>query len=631
MSLRAPRRLLFSFCTLAILAVGGFLSYESWQLYRSALDRVHSKLESEAVLLAEHAQLAFATANRLLADIAWEQLRETMTPFMSGRPMQQRVLNTTQFAGLVVTDEAGSPVYVINKVPLAPDSLANMTSLQAHRLGAPLIVGRPLSAGGEQHRLIPVSQRLVDKNGDFSGVATILLDAAYFRDFYRNVAKDQTLRIGMLHSNGHILTFHPTPSAKLPAFTEGLAALLATHQADTLRLTSPLDGNERLAAYRNIEQWPVAVTVSLGYDTFLNELMPAFRRNAILFLLFAGGGVLCTLLISRSMGEIYRARDARTLALREQASTMQLCHAIASRLPNGRVFVLDRQHRYEFVEGHLGDDCPTLEPAAMLGRHIDEIYPAETADKLKSLIANALQGQECEEEIAFRGRVFRTFGTPLPDDDGQIQRCLLLSQDITQFKADQALLVTLNHELHRQASTDGLLGIANRREFDRRLEQEWQRSLRERQPLSLLLLDVDYFKRYNDAYGHAEGDICLQQVATVVSEALHRSTDMVARYGGEELAVLLPNTDLEGAQHVAQRIHARQAELAIPFADSPVASYVTVSIGASTEIPPVDDSASQLIEQADQALYAAKEAGRNCTKAMSSIPAAEPGILKRLG
>ena len=252
----------------------------------------------------------------------------------------------------------------------------------------------------------------------------------------------------------------------------------------------------------------------------------------------------------------------------------------------------------------------------MLGRHIDEIYPAETSAKLKPLIANALQGQECEEEIAFRGRVFRTFGTPLPEDDGRILRCLLLSQDITQFKADQALLVTLNQELHRQASTDGLLGIANRREFDRRLEQEWQRGLRECQPLSLLLLDVDYFKRYNDAYGHAEGDVCLQHVATAVAEALQRSTDVVARYGGEELAILLPNTDLEGARHVAQRIHARQAELALPFVDSPVAAHVTVSIGIATVIPLREASANQLIEHADQALYDAKEAGRNGTQSI---------------
>ncbi|MFD2438774.1 GGDEF domain-containing protein [Modicisalibacter luteus] len=358
--------------------------------------------------------------------------------------------------------------------------------------------------------------------------------------------------------------------------------------------------------------------------------MPAFRRNGILFLLFAGGGVLCTMLISRSMGEVYRARDDRTMALREQASTLQLCHAIASRLPNGRVFVLDRQYRYEFVEGHLGDNCPALEPSAMLGRHIDEIYPVETVSKLKPLIANALNGQESEGEIAYRGRVFRTFGTPLPDDDGRIQRCLLLSQDITQFKADQALLVTMNYELHRQASTDGLLGIANRREFDRRLEQEWQRSLRERQPLSLLLLDVDYFKRYNDAYGHAEGDVCLQQIATSVAGVIQRPADLAARYGGEELAVLLPNTDLEGAQHVAQRIHAHQAELALSFPESPIASHVTVSIGVATAVPLVDDAAAQLVEHADQALYAAKEAGRNCTKAMPSNPEAGLSFLKRL-
>ena len=155
----------------------------------------------------------------------------------------------------------------------------------------------------------------------------------------------------------------------------------------------------------------------------------------------------------------------------------------------------------------------------------------------------------------------------------------------------------------------------NRRCFDTRLQAEWQRLAREQQPLSLILFDVDKFKSYNDYYGHLGGDNCLIRIAQTVQQTVCRPADLVARYGGEEFSVLLPNTDLAGAIAVAQRIQQVIHDQAIPHAQSDIQDIVTVSLGISCVIPNCDIKPDTLIASADEALYDAKQQGRDryCT------------------
>ena len=172
-------------------------------------------------------------------------------------------------------------------------------------------------------------------------------------------------------------------------------------------------------------------------------------------------------------------------------------------------------------------------------------------------------------------------------------------------------LAQANGELERMATLDGLTHIANRRRFDAVMQQEWRRCLRERCPLALLMLDVDEFKAYNDEYGHQAGDEVLIRIAAASDEQMKRSTDTAARYGGEEFAVVLPNTDVEGAQRVAEAIAERVRALAIPHRRATAAPIVTVSIGVAALVPDSRQGPEHLIAAADQALYAAKRAGRN--------------------
>lgn len=172
-------------------------------------------------------------------------------------------------------------------------------------------------------------------------------------------------------------------------------------------------------------------------------------------------------------------------------------------------------------------------------------------------------------------------------------------------------LIKANEQLTQLACLDGLTQVANRRRFDEYLNQEWRRLLREGEPLSLILCDVDFFKAYNDTYGHLAGDICLQQVANAIREAARRPADLVARYGGEEFALILPNTPTAGAVYVAEQIFSRVTALSIDHPKSGVSPYITVSIGVCTTIPDYKSSPAKLIAVADEALYQAKAKGRN--------------------
>ena len=169
-----------------------------------------------------------------------------------------------------------------------------------------------------------------------------------------------------------------------------------------------------------------------------------------------------------------------------------------------------------------------------------------------------------------------------------------------------------NQKLLHLATVDSLTQVSNRRSFDDYFSREWQRMAREFSPVSLILCDVDFFKAYNDTYGHPCGDTCLKAVARAISESVKRPADLVARYGGEQFAVILPNTEAIGAAHVAQKIQSKVKALKIPHANSRVSEYVTVSIGIASLFPTSESSPETLIAAADRALYQSKAQGRNC-------------------
>ncbi|AGF50663.1 PleD gene product [Synechocystis sp. PCC 6803] len=167
-------------------------------------------------------------------------------------------------------------------------------------------------------------------------------------------------------------------------------------------------------------------------------------------------------------------------------------------------------------------------------------------------------------------------------------------------------------QVHYLANMDGLTGIANRRYLDHFLEQQWQKLAKHHQYLSLILCDIDFFKQYNDTYGHLEGDECLKKVANLLKKVMRRGTDLTARYGGEEFALVLPQTNKQGCQNVVIHLQSVFKQAQIPHRSSIIQPYLTLSIGSATMVPLPNVPPKQLIDWADQALFKAKKAGRNC-------------------
>jgi diguanylate cyclase (GGDEF)-like protein len=191
---------------------------------------------------------------------------------------------------------------------------------------------------------------------------------------------------------------------------------------------------------------------------------------------------------------------------------------------------------------------------------------------------------------------------------------VVVIRDISLRKAAEEELQRAFRMVETLASVDGLTGIANRRRFDEVLQSEWRRAQRDCTACSLLLMDVDHFKNYNDIYGHIPGDRCLRQMAEVAAQVLQRPADLVARYGGEEFAVILPDTTYGGAIAIAEQIRLTVERLHIPHEGNPH-GVVTVSVGCATQMPGVGSDLSELLKAADSALYVAKSLGRNRVEA----------------
>lgn len=198
---------------------------------------------------------------------------------------------------------------------------------------------------------------------------------------------------------------------------------------------------------------------------------------------------------------------------------------------------------------------------------------------------------------------------------------------LTQLERDDAFrrlgelqqeLQKSNAELQKLTCQDGLTGIANRRRFDDFIRKECLRSARDGMPISLILIDIDYFKLYNDNYGHLKGDDCLYKVAAALQKAVQRPADLVARYGGEEFAVVLPSTDAAGAMKLADLLRRTVEGLELPHAYSPLSNIITISMGIACKVASENASPADLIEMADAALYEAKNAGRNQSKVHGS-------------
>ncbi len=309
-----------------------------------------------------------------------------------------------------------------------------------------------------------------------------------------------------------------------------------------------------------------------------------------------------------------------------QINQLMLCAAAFDAANNGLI-VLDPGERVvlwnKWMSQHSG-----LGPQDATGRTLTELFPELQNSRLLMAVRGALQSGHPSLLSQSLNKAPLPLFTVLPPAaqhqrirqaiqvqpltaGGMPRHCLIQVTDVSLSVARERLLRDQAVELRAFSNIDSLTSIPNRRRLDEYLSREVRRAVRTASPLALIMLDIDYFKHYNDTYGHQRGDQCLAQVAAALESTLKRPGDMVTRYGGEEFVVVLVDTDKAGAAVLAEKMRARIESLAIEHVQSPIAPHVTISLGVAGEIPGLACEGGMLISAADQALYQAKHDGRN--------------------
>ncbi|MBX3201510.1 MAG: GGDEF domain-containing protein [Labilithrix sp.] len=295
----------------------------------------------------------------------------------------------------------------------------------------------------------------------------------------------------------------------------------------------------------------------------------------------------------------------------ELGRTRALVETIFARIP-AVFYVKDLDSRYQYGSP-WGFRTFGIDPAQAIGRTDAELFPPALAERFAASDRRVLEGREMASvsyALPAQSGVLHFAGVrfPIPGPDGE-------PVGICGFAVDVTERIELANELERLATTDALTGLANRRRFDERFSAEIARAARSGEPLTLVLCDVDQFKRYNDRYGHPRGDACLVEVARALDGIVRRPADLAARYGGEEFALVFPDTAEEGATKLVERLRASVRALGLEHEGNDGHGVVTLSAGVATVVGAW--TVEEVIDLADRALYAAKEAGRDRHVAVS--------------
>jgi len=302
----------------------------------------------------------------------------------------------------------------------------------------------------------------------------------------------------------------------------------------------------------------------------------------------------------------------------ELRSTANMLRTLLDHIPSGllveneerRIIYVNREFLQMFGERASPEEATGRTKRSLLDRRRDAFLDPGAFERMLDLADRRSPEKGLYFEMA-DGRIFQLDYAPIFEEDGRVSGHLWKYQDVTDMKSNEKKLQEANTVLKRLTGIDGLTGIANRRSLDEQLQFEWEACLRSRKPVTVLLLDVDDFKRYNDSYGHLRGDACLTRIAETLESCVQKPNDFVARYGGEEFAALLPDTTIEGGAKVAERMRLAVRELRMAHEQSRHGAYVSISIGIGTVVPSADGSVKDVLERADRALYEAKSKGRD--------------------
>src|SRR5216683_2943846 len=593
----------------AILVLSG---WREWSAREAELKNAEVDVANLSESLTQHADDTFELADNVLTGLVHRLGIDGTGPEAIARlrtVIDLRKPSLGRIGGLFIYDETGNWLATSEAISLKGlnnsdrDYFRHHAQSDDHRV----LIGRPVKSRSGGQWIITVSRRFDHPDGRFAGVALATVDVAYFSQFFKKFNIGQNGAVALLSTDGIVLARYPDDGSYVgrdlsstPLFNDrsSYPATAAFH------FKSPLDGVRRLSVYKVSDHFPVMIVATKAQD----EVLAAWRRDAAVRMMF----VIALLLVISVIGFFFvrqlHARQRLAAELQAKEAVFRLLAEESSDMVT-RIGMDERIHYISPSSARVVGWRPEL----LMGTSALAGVNAEDLLRVEQMVAALKRGEAEDARIVYRSRhrqkkeiwiestmrVTKDFGT------GEINGVVAISRDMTEHKS-------LEQKLAALATMDGLTGIANRRHFDERLENEWARAGREATTLSLLLIDVDHFKKFNDEYGHLAGDACLQAVAKILAEQARRPADVVARFGGEEFVLLLPNTDATGCQQIGEAIRQSLAQLGIVHALNFPSKQLTVSIGGTTtSCGGAQASCLSLVEAADCALYSAKKDGRD--------------------
>ncbi len=620
----------------------------AWEDQRVAVRQTKVEMRNLSRSIAERTHDVLQQADTILLGLRERVQVDGTTPAnlaRLGRLLSMRTAALPLIQALAVVGADGE--MLVGSVPVPAGSVnfndcAYFREAMRSSTDAPVFDG-PVRSKLDGSWIVTVSRRLTSADGRFAGLALATISLDTFQRSYESFDVGDKGAIALVTTGGTLVArrpFHAANIGRSVAGTELFSRMLAPGAPDSFTYTASLDGLARIGGYHRVEGFPLLVLVARARA----QALAVWRMQTATL----AGEVVCVLIglawISRRL--VRQLSHLRLAEMRLQRTHDRLVQSEAQMAEGYRWLLLAEQIGQV---GHWRLSLPDYnlswsnEVFRIYGLPIAAAIDLDTAitayhPEDRDAVRNAVQATITSGgslEIAARivrpdgeiryvtsrgslqrdpqGRPVSLFGVVL--DQTEQRR---IETDLRQAQRETE---AANARLNLLARQDGLTGIANRRHFDEMLETEHRRATRDRTHLALVMIDVDHFKAFNDRYGHPEGDRCLQSIAAVLETMLRRPADLAARYGGEELVLLLPGTDAVGAHVVATRVVERVRALQIPHAGSPL-GVVTISAGVQAIIPdPEQPARESLLNAADRALYAAKCGGRSAAVLLEPEPA----------
>lgn len=591
----------------------GLLAWKAVEARTAALEQSERNIRNLTHSLAEHASHTIQSADVAMSgmvDLMWYRWPEADRFNLF---MRNTVQALPQLREIGVLDAGGNWIY--SSLPAAPHHNNFDRNYFRYHRDSPdpsIRISEPVVSRLTGQATIILSKRITNPQGAFGGVLVAGVDIGYFDNFYNTFKLGPNAGITMLRLDGTVLVRWPqdnrtTAASISPAFK----ADIEHNTTGYSRVTSPFDGQIKYLGFERASLYSLVLTVALPENALLARWRNALRSDAIVAAVLLCSVVLLAVLLSAQ----FRSRLKTENELRDREARYRL---LADNIADV-VVLLDRNGAFRYVSPSV-ETVLGMKPGDLIGRPcFDFVHP----DDLGSVTAATA---ELTDWAATKTVVFRTpradgsiawveinFKLAGVADDHHEVEVVGVLRDVTLRKQMEDELNALNVRLAELATTDGLTGLANRRTFDTALRREYGHRAR----ISVVMLDIDNYKGFNDNLGHQAGDACLKRVADVIAGATRDTSGLAARYGGEEFALILPDVAEPDALKIAEaiRLTVRSLNIANPASSR---GLLSISLGIADRIASTTDE-TMLVRAADLALYEAKRHGRNRSVLSSSL------------